>query len=103
MCRMFVEVKKVAKSNDNEVRPEDAAIGAALADARKRAGLSQGEVAERAGWGSKDDMAGQKRVSAYETGRRGIGLPEFLAYAEAINTPPEKILGIFKHNVRPKN
>lgn len=100
MCGM----KKVAKSSSNKIRPEDRAVGAMLAAARERAGLTQTEVAIRAGWYKPDDdqTPHQQRVSHYETGRRRITVVDLMDYAKAIQLPPGDIIGIKRIPVLPK-
>lgn len=103
MCSMFTTMKKLPKSDSNEIRPEDAEIGAKLAAARQAAGLTQLELAVRTGWLKDDEETpNQQRVSHYEAGRRRITLIDFLAYAEAVGSTPEGILGIKKQPVKRK-
>jgi transcriptional regulator with XRE-family HTH domain len=61
------------------------ALITALRDARKQAGLSQGEVARRL-------KRPQSFVSAYESGDRKIDVLEFLRIAKAVRTDPCELL-----------
>ncbi len=57
---------------------------AVVAEARKRSGLTQGEVAARIG---KD----QTFISIIERGQRRIDILEFVALARAMGADPEKL------------
>jgi transcriptional regulator with XRE-family HTH domain len=61
-------------------------IGACSADARRRANLTQQELAKRL------DKP-QSFVSAYERGQRRIDLAEFLVIAQALKGNPQEIFG----------
>lgn len=103
MCSMVRRVKKTAKIDSNDIRKEDAEVGGRLAAAREKAGLTQLDVAIRAGWLKDDEETpNQQRVSHYEVGRRKITLLDFLAYANAIGTDPADLLGVRKAAVRVK-
>ena len=103
MCSMFLAMPKVAKLNTNEKRPEDIAIGARLRAAREAAGLTQAEMAELCGWGSKDSDAGQKLVSSYETGRRGIDFVDAITFAHILNINIGALVDMTVVPVRPKS
>lgn len=96
-------MKKVRKTDSNAIRPEDKMVGGLLSAARIRANLTQGEVAERAGW-YKDDgtTPHQQRVSHYETGRRRITVIDLFDYAKALQMSPVDIIGIKRIPVSPK-
>jgi transcriptional regulator with XRE-family HTH domain len=96
MCRMFLAMKSVG----NGITIDNAAIGARLAAARKAAKLTQGELAERAGWGNKEEQVGQKRISAYERGQNGLGIAELLTLAEILNLDPWDLAGVKKQQVK---
>ncbi len=67
------------------VRPrEHKVVGAGLASARRRAGVTQQELARRLG-------KPQSFISAYENGQRRIDLLEFLRITEALKVNPEKV------------
>lgn len=100
MCIMFRGVKKPAKSNSNEIRPEDAVRGAQFRAAREAAGLTQPELAALLGWGDKDSDSGQKKVSSYETGRRSMGLEDALAWSKAVGQDLYEIIGIKKQPIK---
>jgi transcriptional regulator with XRE-family HTH domain len=100
VCIMFRGVKKPAKSNSNEKRPEDVITGARFRAAREAAGLTQPELAARLGWGDMDSDVGQKKVSSYETGRRTFGLEDALAWADAVGQDLYDIIGMKKQPVR---
>jgi transcriptional regulator with XRE-family HTH domain len=57
----------------------------ALAEARRKAGLSQYDLADRLG-------VGQDFISKYERGRRRLDVIEFLRIARAIGIEPADIL-----------
>jgi transcriptional regulator with XRE-family HTH domain len=100
---MFSPMKKTAKADSNDIRREDAEVGAKFAAAREAAGLTQFDVAIRAGWFKDDnETPNQQRVSHYEVGRRKFSLHDALAYANAIGTDLEAILGLKKHPVKRK-
>lgn len=61
-------------------------IGERIQKARKRAGLSQGELAALCGW------SGQGRVSHYETGRRRPTLEDIGTLARALRVTPEELV-----------
>ncbi len=67
-------------------RGEQRLVGECLADARKRAGVTQRELAARSG-------KPQSFVSAYENGQRRIDVLEFLAIVEALATDPHTVFG----------
>lgn len=62
------------------------AVGAALAEARRRAGLTQVQVAKRL---SKP----QSFISNYEKGHRRIDVLEMLRIASVLKAEPQQILG----------
>lgn len=100
MCIMFSGMKKVAKSDSNEIVPEDAVTGAKFRAAREAAGLTQPQLAELLGWRMADGTPNQQRVSHYEVGRRKFTLEDALAYAEAIGSDLNLILGFKKQSVK---
>jgi transcriptional regulator with XRE-family HTH domain len=59
-------------------------VGACLADARRRANLTQQELAKRLG-------KPQSFVSDYERGQRRIDLMEFLVIVRALEDDPKEI------------
>jgi transcriptional regulator with XRE-family HTH domain len=59
-------------------------VGTCLADARRRANLTQQELAKRLG-------KPQSFVSDYERGQRRIDLMEFLIIARALGVDPQEI------------
>jgi transcriptional regulator with XRE-family HTH domain len=59
-------------------------VGACLADARRRASLTQQELAKRLG-------KPQSFISDYERGQRRIDLMEFLAIARGLDADPQEI------------
>jgi transcriptional regulator with XRE-family HTH domain len=69
---------------------EYAQVGAALAEARKRAGLTQQQLARRL-------RKPQSFVSNYEQGQRRIEILELLRVVEAIGADP---LGLFREILR---
>lgn len=100
MCIMVAAMKKAAKSDSNEIVPEDAVTGAKFRAAREAAGLTQPQLAERLGWLMGDGTPNQQRVSHYEVGRRKFTLEDALAYAKAIGADLDAILGLKKQPVR---
>lgn len=67
------------------VRPrEHKVVGACLAAARKRARVTQQQLASRLG-------KPQSFVSAYENGQRRIDLLEFLRIVEALKADPKRV------------
>lgn len=68
------------------VRPGDQrVVGECLAGARKKAGLSQDELASKLG-------KPQSFVSAYERGQRRVDVLEFLRIAKILDADPQTIL-----------
>lgn len=66
------------------IRPrEHKVVGQALADIRKRARVTQQELAKRL-------AKPQSFISAYENGQRRIDLLEFLRIAEALRVDPRR-------------
>lgn len=64
------------------VRPEEhRAVGQALADLRRRAGVTQGEAARRLG-------KPQSFISAYESGQRRVDILELLLIVAALQGDP---------------
>jgi transcriptional regulator with XRE-family HTH domain len=61
-------------------------LGAALATARERAGLTQQQLAKRL-------RKPQSFVSSYENGQRRIDVLELLRIAEALDADPRRIFG----------
>ena len=61
-------------------------LGALLAQAREKAGLTQVELAKRLG-------KPQSFVSAYESGQRRIDLLEFVRIAEVLGQSPKRLFG----------
>jgi transcriptional regulator with XRE-family HTH domain len=67
------------------VRPEEhEVVGAGLAAARKRVGLTQKELASKLG-------KPQSFVSSYENGQRRIDLLEFLRIVETLKVDPRAV------------
>lgn len=64
-----------------------------LLDARRKAGLSQREVARRLG-------RHQSYVARYESKRRRIPVTEFMEIAEALGNDPARLLGILIRKIR---
>ncbi len=60
-------------------------VGRALAEARKKAGMTQDELANHL-------RKPQSFVSAYEAGQRRIDVLELIRIAQALNADPKKIL-----------
>lgn len=100
MCIMVAAMKKTAKSDSNEIVPEDAVTGAKFRAAREAAGLTQSELAERLEWLTGDGSPNQQQVSHLEVGRRKFTLEDALAYAEAIEADLNEILGLKKKPVK---
>jgi transcriptional regulator with XRE-family HTH domain len=76
------------------VRPSDhKAVGHILAEARKRAGMTQQDVAKLL-------RKPQSFVSSYEIGQRRIDLLEFLRITEALDADPR---GVFKEILKTKD
>lgn len=77
-------------------------VGTFLAEARKAAGVTQEELAERL-------QKSQSLVSAYERGERRVDLLEFLIVMDAIKTDPhgvfakisEQAAGVIRRARRP--
>lgn len=69
--------------------PRHEALRALLARERKRAGLSQAEVAAKLG-------RYQSYVATVEGGQRRVDVVEFLDFAEAIGFDPGKAIGALK-------
>ncbi len=70
------------------VQPREHKIaGACLADARRRANLTQQELATRLG-------KPQSFVSDYERGQRRIDIMELLLIARALNVDPQEIFKV---------
>ena len=61
------------------------AIGRRIAEARRKAGLTQAQLAERLGW-SRDTLIN------YENGRRTLAVERLIAIAEAFDLPPATLL-----------
>ena len=98
---MFYRMKKSAKQDSNSIVREDAEIGAKFKNARELAGLTQPEVAIRAGWFKEDgETPNQQRISHYEVGRRKLSLADAIAYANAVGIDLSVILGLNRHQVR---
>ena len=77
------------------VKPEDQRIvGACLAAARKKAGVSQDELALRL-------EKPQSLISAYERGQRRVDLLEFLAILDAIGADPKTVFAAIEEQARP--
>ena len=73
------------------VQPQEHKIvGACLADARRRANLTQQELAKRLG-------KPQSFVSDYERGQRRLDLMEFLFIARALKGGPQEIFRAILH------
>ena len=69
------------------IRPrEHKVVGQVLSDIRKRAGVTQQELAQRLN-------KPQSFVSAYENGQRRIDLLEFMRITEALRVDPRKAFG----------
>jgi transcriptional regulator with XRE-family HTH domain len=69
------------------VRPEEQrVVGACLAAARNRAGVTLRDLAARLG-------KPQSFVSAYENGQRRIDLLEFSAITDALGIDPRRVFG----------
>ncbi len=64
--------------------PDHARLIAMLRDGRKRAGLTQQEVADRLG-------LPQSFVAKYEGGERRLDILEFIAVARAIDSEPAEL------------
>ena len=78
----MARVRKTAKSLRS---PEHRALCGLLVASRRKAGLSQVEVAQRLG-------KPQSYVAKYEGGERRLDVVEFLAVATAIDADPRRIL-----------
>ncbi|HKV54446.1 MAG TPA: helix-turn-helix transcriptional regulator, partial [Candidatus Binataceae bacterium] len=65
---------------------EHKVVGQVLSDIRKRAGVTQQELAQRLN-------KPQSFVSAYENGQRRIDLLEFMRITEALRVDPRKAFG----------
>ncbi len=65
-------------------------VGAALAAARDRAGLTQQQLAKRL-------RKPQSFVSSYENGQRRIDVLELLRITEALGADPRRIFGDILH------
>jgi transcriptional regulator with XRE-family HTH domain len=67
------------------VRPgKHRVVGESLANARKRAGITQRELAARLG-------KPQSSVSSYENGQHRVDVLEFLAILEALGANPRRV------------
>lgn len=66
--------------------PEDLSMGQRLADARRLAGLTVRQLAERLGWSD------HSRLSNYESGRRSVNVPTLIAIAQALGVPAAALL-----------
>jgi transcriptional regulator with XRE-family HTH domain len=100
---MFLQMKKTAKVDSNSIVQEDADIGAKFKAARELAGLTQPEVAIRAGWFKEDnETPNQQRVSHYEVGRRKLTLIDAMTYADAVGIDLAVILGLHRRPVKPR-
>jgi transcriptional regulator with XRE-family HTH domain len=73
------------KSRSGEVEPEYRVLGAQLALARRSAGLTQREVAERAG-------IGRPTLANIERGRQRVLYHQFLDIARALGSDPRELL-----------
>ena len=60
-------------------------IGRRIAEARRKAGLTQAQLAERLGW-SRDALIN------YEHGRRTLAVERLIAIAEALDVPAATLL-----------
>lgn len=67
-----------------------------LVEARKKAGLSQAEVAERLG-------STQSHISLMESGARGLNLLDFLELSQILGFDPSRVLRRLKHFPRKDN
>jgi transcriptional regulator with XRE-family HTH domain len=61
------------------------ALGRRIAEARRKAGLTQAQLAERLGW-SRDALIN------YEHGRRTLAVERLIAIAAALDLPPATLL-----------
>lgn len=68
-----------------EPKNRDELLGQLLIDARRKAGLTQDDVAKKLG-------RKQAYVSKYELGQRKLDVIEFLSIAEAIGIDPIQII-----------
>lgn len=63
----------------------DRLVGKVLRKLRMESGLKQNQVADRLG-------TSQSMISKFESGERSLHLGEVYAYAEALDTSPQRIL-----------
>src|SRR5579859_6363247 len=71
-------------------------IGAAIRQARERVKLSQSALAEKVGLGAA------QTVSDIENDRREVKAYELVAFARALNTDIDVLLGIGEHPTEPR-
>ena len=74
-------------------RDQNKAVGAALADARRRVGLTQNVVATRLG-------RPQSFVAKVEGGERRVDVPEFIALSEALGLSATALLSTVAKRLR---
>jgi transcriptional regulator with XRE-family HTH domain len=79
---LFSQPNRVTK---REPKNRDELLGQLLIDARRKAGLTQDDVAKKLG-------RKQAYVSKYELGQRKLDVIEFLSIAEAIGIDPIQII-----------
>src|SRR4051794_40166423 len=72
------------------------ATGAVLRDARRAAGLSLSELAERSGGRFKPSSLG-----GYERGERALSLARFCTIADLLNAPADQLLADILDGLRP--
>lgn len=66
--------------------PDDRWVGQRIAAARKAAGLTTRQLADRLGWGD------HTRIVNYENGRRSVSVVTLMAIAGALGTPVAALL-----------
>jgi ribosome-binding protein aMBF1 (putative translation factor) len=85
-----VESPLMAKTRASGRTPADAKLGKYLASARESGGMSQEQLAKKMG-------RVQSFVAKTETGKRRLGVVEFVELAKALGVPPQQLLeGVLK-------